>query len=272
MTTTLAKKINLSRIDIAIDDFEQLLDMEIIERKVDIGEVVTRLRKRTVIKGLSSTTGHTVGLGSRDRYYLRIYDKAAEQVTNYPWIRVELEIRHDAAAEFHRFVIEQVEKISTEKDVAIVKAGVGVIADKIRFVDKSESNLSRCRTSPWWAKLFDGIDPINLTIKRKLPPNIEQALEWQKKQIAPSLALLTAYLGPTVIDLLMQEGLNKIDIQRSIEWSQQLYAAGFTLACGEKLDGINDMQKIKNVIYKQLGDYFSDIGTVSSYGGGSSLL
>ena len=264
LTTNLAQAIRLRRIDIAIDDFQQILDMRIIEKKVDNGEVSTKLRKKTTYKGLDDTTGHTVGIGSRDNFYLRIYDKSAEQKTDYPWIRTELEIRKDAAIEFQRLICEQIDSTKPDKDAIIIKLGVRVIAGKVRFIEKTDTNISRCPTCSWWEQLLGGAEPITLSIPQNFPLGMEQAYEWIKKQIAPTLVLLMAYIGPTVIESIIHDGLNKIDIEKAHKWAQELYAIGYSLACNTEIDGTIDNDAIERILHKLLGDYFGSISKVSS--------
>ena len=86
-----ADKVRLTRIDIAADDFNGFLDMEVIQLKVDRNEVWSNLQDKTVTKGLDKTPGHTIYIGSaKSNCRIRIYDKGAQMKTEYPWIRVEL--------------------------------------------------------------------------------------------------------------------------------------------------------------------------------------
>lgn len=256
LTTEYADTIHLTRIDIAIDDYQKLLDMTVVEHKVHNDEIATYLQNRTVYKGLNGTAGHTVYLGSRSRYMLRIYDKAAEQRTSYKWVRVELEIRHDAALEFKKLVTREIDQTSTEKDAAIARFGVGVIANKLRFIERTDSNKTRCKTSIWWEQLLNGVKPIELTLERKMPLDMGEAIEWLKKQIAPTMALLTAYLGPSVIETLIHEGLYNIDKQKAKRWAQELEASGILIPAEIKLDGKVKTEEVEKVMQKQIGEHF----------------
>lgn len=85
---------SVSRIDIAIDIPEHL-DLKAYKAALDEGAAVTRARDWNLIVG---RTGQTLYVGSRtSEKFLRIYDKAAEQNTEGPWFRIELECKGDFA-------------------------------------------------------------------------------------------------------------------------------------------------------------------------------
>ncbi|MBQ6430888.1 MAG: replication initiation factor domain-containing protein [Oscillospiraceae bacterium] len=258
LTTKLAGRINATRIDFAVDDFQNKLKLSKIEKKVANGGLVSPLENKLVQKGLANTNGHTVYIGSRSSCLVRIYDKAAEQNTSFPWTRVEIEIRHAAAEQLRKLVVDQISNNCPDKYTEIVKMGIGVIADKIRFIDRKDKNVSRCPTCKWWSEFLDGAKPLHLTGKAKMPTDIGQALDWLKKQVAPTLTLLVAYLGPSVIDTIIKNGIPKIEYQRAITWAQQLKAVGMPIDPKNAFDA-NTPDDIERNICQQIAEHFTQL-------------
>lgn len=90
----LAMGANVTRIDIAIDT-PRWLDLSGMHNELTDGLAETRARDWNLITGRK---GQTLYVGSRtSEKFLRIYDKAAEQGTDYTWYRIELECKGDFA-------------------------------------------------------------------------------------------------------------------------------------------------------------------------------
>jgi len=87
----------VTRIDLAIDVFDQAIDIVSLAGKPRVKESPGSARKWKFMKG--DDGGCTAYIGSRKSdKFLRIYDKAIESGnTARPWIRFELEIKGDAA-------------------------------------------------------------------------------------------------------------------------------------------------------------------------------
>lgn len=107
-----------SRIDIAKDDYDGLLDMDEIFQKLSLGHVGSRLRTFVEYRGNQQTQtirshksfnstleekkrhGHTIYVGDmkQGRVFVRIYDKEGQTGKGYDhWVRVEFQLRHEAA-------------------------------------------------------------------------------------------------------------------------------------------------------------------------------
>lgn len=94
------EQMNITRLDVAYDDHEGLLDIEEICTDTNNQEYVSRFRGWQVIH---SDGGSSVMLGSRSSEILiRIYDKAAERgfTDGQHWVRVELQLRRERARGF----------------------------------------------------------------------------------------------------------------------------------------------------------------------------
>ncbi|MDF3822219.1 replication initiation factor domain-containing protein [Leptospira sp. 96542] len=107
-----------SRIDIAKDDYDGFLDMDEIFQKLSLGHVGSRLRTFVEYRGNQETQtirshkafnssieekkrhGHTIYVGDmkNGRVFVRIYDKEGQTGKGYDhWVRVEFQLRHEAA-------------------------------------------------------------------------------------------------------------------------------------------------------------------------------
>lgn len=149
------RKMNLTRLDVAYDDFEGLLDIWTIykattsggyvDNKLVQGDFVSRFSTYNVTL---STKGLSCGFGSeKSNIYIRIYDKKAEQ--NFDgvehWVRCEIQLRKENAIGF----------IMLAGDICTNY--FGVLNNYLRFIEPSEtdSNKRRAATAEWWAKFLE---------------------------------------------------------------------------------------------------------------------
>lgn len=146
---------HITRLDIAFDDLEGLLDIETVCGDARKAEYVSKFRTGAATYGLGDDTGKSVLLGSRSSEALvRIYDKAAERgFDDRHWIRVELQLRRERAAAF----LQRTEPIG--------ERFAGVLANYLRFIDEPagfDSNRWRWPMKLYWAQLLDGAGRIRL--------------------------------------------------------------------------------------------------------------
>lgn len=113
----LAQGGRVTRIDLAIDVFDEDIDIIALAGSPRIKEAPGSARKWNYIKGHDG--GCTAYIGSRkSEKFLRIYDKAAEQgLKDRKWTRFELEIKGDAARE----VALKVGQLSEGEHAAYIK-------------------------------------------------------------------------------------------------------------------------------------------------------
>lgn len=109
LNTALAFDGKSTRLDIALDDFNEILDLEGVEWYLNHGFVTSRFQKYGII-GQRKTTdgsllGKTINFGSRQsEAYIRLYDKKLEQendkkklVEVESWQRYEVELKQKQA-------------------------------------------------------------------------------------------------------------------------------------------------------------------------------
>lgn len=149
------RKMNLTRLDVAYDDFEGLLDIWTIfkattsggyvNNRLAQGDFVCRFGKYGVNP---SSDGLSCYFGSvKSNIYIRIYDKKAEQNMEDidHWLRCEIQLRKENAIGF----------IMLAGDICTNY--FGVLNNYLRFIDPSDtdSNKRRAKTAEWWAKFLE---------------------------------------------------------------------------------------------------------------------
>lgn len=156
------RKMNISRLDVAYDDFEGILDIFDIYNAVTSngyennrllqGDFVSRFNTYDVTM---STNGLSCGFGSvKSNIYIRIYDKKAEQnVCDLDhWVRCEIQLRRENAIGF----------IMLAGDICTNY--FGVLNNYLRFIDPSstDSNKRRAKTAEWWEKFLESSDRLKI--------------------------------------------------------------------------------------------------------------
>ena len=180
---------NVSRLDIACDDREGFLNMEEIVEKVQANEINSRMTKRSVIVSFDGTqrSGSTIYLGAPSSdFRVRIYDKALEEGVDGHWIRVELVMRHKNAAAF-------VEQMNSAPSVG--KLAAQVVNDKFSFIERDDSNITRCTVCGWWRSFVDELESVRLVAWCVVQHSVERIENWIESQVGPSLAVILNTLG-----------------------------------------------------------------------------
>ena len=179
---------NVSRIDIACDDRAGYLDMDNILTKTQANEINSRMTKRSTVLSFDGTqrNGATVYIGApSSSFRVRIYDKALEQGKPGHWIRVELVMRSENAKAF-------VEQMTGSENVG--KLAAQVINDKFSFIERDDSNISRCTVCDWWQNFVDELDKVRLVSRDVIQHGVERIRNWIESQVGPSLYILMSIL------------------------------------------------------------------------------
>ena len=180
---------NVSRIDIACDDREGYLDMyEIIDRTRS-NKINSRLLRRTINFSLNGKdkAGATVYIGaSSSDFRVRIYDKALEQGVEGHWVRVELVMRGKNASAFGA-------QLTNSESVG--KLAAQVVNDKFSFIDRDDSNITRCTVCEWWQNFVDELDKVRLVSRDVIQHGVERIRNWIENQVGPSLYVLMKTMG-----------------------------------------------------------------------------
>lgn len=202
---------NVSRIDIACDDREGYLDMDKIIAKARENAVNSRMRRRNIHESLDGVNkaGATLYIGARSSsFYVRIYDKALEQGEPGHWIRVELVMRSENANAF-------VEQMTGSENVG--KLAAQVINDKFSFIERDDSNITRCTVCDWWQNFVDELESVRLVAREVIQHTVEQISNWVEAQVGPSLAILFQTMGwPYIFELAKDSAKRLSDKQISL--------------------------------------------------------
>lgn len=202
---------NVSRIDIACDDRAGYLDMDAILTKTQTNEVNSRMTKRSTVISFDGTqrNGATVYIGaSSSSFRVRIYDKALEQGEPGHWVRVELVMRSKNANAF-------VEQMTASENVG--KLAAQVINDKFSFIERDDSNITRCTVCQWWTQFVDELESVRLVAREVIQHTVEQIGSWVEAQVGPSLAILFQTMGwPYLFELAKDSAKRLSDKQISL--------------------------------------------------------
>lgn len=203
--------VRYSRLDIALDDFQGLLDFDVLEEKIKKGEVISLSRTRNIDSSLDfkkaekldnngNSKGKTIYFGNRQSLMMiRFYDKKKEQeekklFCSYDfWQRYEIVLKREKATDF-------INKLKTGVDFA--ELYLKVLAGLIRFVDRgSDKNKARWKTSEFWSDFIKGSEGVKLKSKN-LDPSLDKTIKWIDESVMTSLQLLAEVAKLGDLDLL----------------------------------------------------------------------
>lgn len=151
----LSEDINITRLDIAYDDFVGVFNMNTICKDTQVQNYVSKWKSYECIY---SNGGNSVLFGSRQSdIIMRIYDKAAEQKQKgiLHWIRLELQMRDDRALGFIRAYMAGMYDLG--------QIFQQVLYNYIRFVVKTaDSNKSRWPNTDYWNKFIQESEKLSI--------------------------------------------------------------------------------------------------------------
>lgn len=156
------RQMNLTRLDIAYDDFYGLLDIDTIAIETLNQNYVSRMEKWSVT---NSSDGCSVGIGSmRSDTYIRIYDKKAERRRDDldHWVRCEIQLRGSNAIGFAKLGGD------------ICENYFGVLNNYLRFVVPSDTdtNKRRWKSAEWWVNFLESYDSVSIFSRPGVEYNI----------------------------------------------------------------------------------------------------
>jgi phage replication initiation protein len=221
---------HFSRIDLAIDDFDGMFELNEIKEKVQNGEVVSLFRRGRILKeynlGFEDNLGETIYFGStQSRIRIRMYDKAIEHLIKDQKSRESDAIMKESGDKVPRKLRQEFkqcreemyrqERLNCEQiwirteiqgrderaeeianhiisQLEIGSVVFGILKHYLNFVDKNmkDSNKSRWEVSAFWQKFLGEVEKVKLTTAKQ-KRTIKQVKDWIIRQVAPSLALLS---------------------------------------------------------------------------------
>lgn len=199
-------ELNVTRLDIACDDYNGRLSFPKIERKLERREFTATKRSYNIVKAKATNgdpKGETIYFGARKRhqngFLVRFYDKLAEYdgkgavvpkvVRNVVtgggtevWQRYEIEIRGTACQNFINKFLD---------GSSIGKLFAGLLKNSIDFkkVSRKTKNKARWETVDWWSDFLQGAEKTSLTDPER-DLDLGRLLRWFRIAVVPSLKLL----------------------------------------------------------------------------------
>ena len=180
---------NVSRIDIACDDHNGALDLNLIASSVRNNDLNSRMQHRQIVESFdgSGRDGFTIYLGAPSSdFRVRFYDKAAQHGTSDHWVRCELVLKGKNALGFVQNFVNC---------DSLGSLACGVINDKFSFIDRDDSNISRCSVCGWWIDFLGSLEAVSVFSREVVQHPIEDIRDWVIRQVAPSIGMLYKSFG-----------------------------------------------------------------------------
>lgn len=190
------RDMNITRLDVAYDDFVGLLDLNYLMSAAQKGFYVSRLKHVGV--NWDNIDGCTVYHGSKKQgdIYIRIYDKLIEQTVIRKrdidksikhWVRCEIQMRDDCARGF----------IKLSEDLR--KNFFDVLNNYIRYTIPSDNTTNKCMvsTSPEWLRFIESWETVSIFDKPGVNYNFSNLFGYVNNQLSGAIATYIDVLGVT---------------------------------------------------------------------------
>jgi len=210
---------HVTRIDIAWDDKDGALDLDVMEKAALAEEFTSRWKGGYQRRGWGNQAGETMYWGSAySDSMLRVYNKRKERIAKGHaeevegvdhWVRVELQLRRkraDKAAELFQGVSEAPGRVFSKL--------AGILRGYIEFKVPSATDSNKRRWAPaeWWVAFLGYVSKARLKIE-KVKRTVQRAMAIASQQWAPMLAVFKAALGEdgqrSFLDELTVEGRSR---------------------------------------------------------------
>lgn len=163
-------KTNITRLDVAYDDFCNYLPIEKIweyTRKLNWVSPAGVRYCEYVGSCLDNFHAYSAYIGSsHSNMRIRFYDKGREKNVDYQWTRCELQMR-DGIAE--SFVLQFLDLDST---ITISDLFFGALNRYVRFIEPTATRKCRCPNTEWWDNFLETHNQIKLYTKCDVDYNI----------------------------------------------------------------------------------------------------
>lgn len=164
---------NISRLDLAYDDFSGILDIQKIAMQAWNMEFTSKLSRVSVISDMSKQDENVRGIsithGSKSsNTFMRIYDKRVERnrLDLEHWVRWEIQLRSESAFGALRVAFEESENMPLGSFFG------GLILQYVQYRDRgTDSNKSRWNYSEWYLDFVSTLDKISIWTKKDVEYN-----------------------------------------------------------------------------------------------------
>lgn len=180
------KEYHITRLDVAFDDHEGILDLDVIFKDADAGNFVSKFDFWEICK---SSKGITIYHGSpKSDVRFRIYDKARERGREDEghWIRFEIQLRNDNAYNFLSLMVLQ----------PIGEMFVSVVNNYLRYVrPTNDKNRWRWPKTEYWKKFIGEAGKISLYVAPGVEYNLEKLERFAITQAGAAAAAYSRIIG-----------------------------------------------------------------------------
>ena len=146
-------EMNISRLDVAGDDKSGTLNVARIHDYTRKGKYISKARRRV---GSDMDEEEVIFGAPSSSTRLRIYNKALERGVEGPWVRVEFQLRDEAADSFLANLLV--------RDGRIGETYGGVLLNYLRYTVKApadcQNHYDRLRTVGWWSQFVGTAEKI----------------------------------------------------------------------------------------------------------------
>ncbi|MCL2820988.1 MAG: replication initiation factor domain-containing protein [Oscillospiraceae bacterium] len=196
--------VNITRIDIAFDDHEELFNINTLFNDTLKQEFNCKSEEYMCTFG---TRGISIQHGRKiSKTMVRIYDKAMEQNKQEDghWIRIELILKDERAKNFVQYYVNNNESLPMIYS--------GVLNNHLRYVipSKTDTNKSRWKSKPYWIKFIKEAENIKLFEKPGIEYNEKRLKKYAIDQAGSSMQ---TYMRLKGIDEVILE-IFKIDLEK----------------------------------------------------------
>jgi DNA relaxase NicK len=196
--------LKVTRLDIAIDDFDKHIKPHQIIKALQEDEYTGFKKADIVINHDRNWGGWCLYLGKRESdKVVRYYDKYSEsrgKVNSYRW---ELESHDDYSDAIFSAWCE-----CTQSEEEIQHLLVNYAIGQLRFLHKTSKNLSRCENLDWWDEFINFLCSIpNRICITRIMTSVERKIEWVRRSVAKSLAVINDAVGESRMFDLMADAI-----------------------------------------------------------------
>lgn len=204
--TVVKYDLKVTRMDIALDDYNAFLNFDKMERKLKRREFRASKRSYNIVKDKNTdgtTRGETIYLGVRKRhqngYMIRYYDKYSEYKSKgailptvvenvvtgqgtHKWQRYEIEIHGQACMNF-------IARVLGGESFGMIYKGLMRNAIEFLKVNRSNKNKNYWQVCGWWEQFLEGAEKCSLAEPER-DLDLGRLLRWVRVAVTPSLHLL----------------------------------------------------------------------------------
>lgn len=203
--------VNFTRIDLALDDYDEVVKLADIEKKLNKGHYRSSKKSYNIVKTSDQSgkiLGQTIyvgnarvkgGTGQRGNFYLRIYDKKAlhdsknelfpSEVKKH-WEKIGKEVWNRYEISFSKKYASQIVKEFLKGD-KVDKIFKKTLRDLLEILTPKagDTNKSRWYKTKWWQEFLEYDEKMDFSLDDR-DVMLGDLLEWLRVSVLPSLSLL----------------------------------------------------------------------------------